>query len=77
MAKLRVAVEQQEPVGRRVGPRVAHVLYDPKGSRISRDAATKNLAPVVRDDEEAVQDTEGERRNGEEVHGGNGFTMVS
>jgi hypothetical protein len=31
----------------------------------------------VRDDEEAVQDTEGERRNGEEVHGGNGFTMVS
>jgi len=31
----------------------------------------------MRDDEEAVQHAEGERRHGEEVHSGNSFTMIA
>jgi hypothetical protein len=32
---------------------------------------------VVADDEEAIQEVEGEGRNGEEVHGRDGFAMIS
>jgi hypothetical protein len=37
----------------------------------------KNAPPVMRNDEEAVENAEGERRHGEEVHCGNGFAVVA
>ena len=37
----------------------------------------QDLAPVVADDEKAIQDTERERWDGEEVHRRNGLAMVS
>lgn len=54
-----------------------HLLPDPKGCGIARDAATKNSAPVVPDDEKAVQHTKGQRRDGKEVHGSNRFAMIA
>ena len=33
------------------------------------------LAPVVRDNEEAIENTEGQRRHGEEVHRRHGFWL--
>ena len=39
--------------------------------------AVKDSPPVVRNDEEAVENAEGQRRNSEEVHRGNRFTMVA
>jgi hypothetical protein len=76
-AKLRVSVEQQEPVCWHVRPRFPHLLRDPKGCGTPRDTATKNSAPVVPDDEKAVQHTKGERRDGKEVHSGNRFAMIA
>jgi hypothetical protein len=35
-----------------------------------------NAPPIMRNDEEAIEYAEGERRHGEEIHRGNGFTMI-
>ena len=44
---------------------------------ISRHFEMQDLTPVVDDDEKAVQNTERERWDGEEVHRSNGLAMVS
>src|SRR5215469_10970835 len=44
---------------------------------ISRHAEMQDLPPVVADDEKAVQNTERERWDGEEVYRRNGLAMVS
>ena len=77
VAKLGVAVEQQEPVGRGVRPRFPHLLHDPKCAGVSGDVATENLAPLVPDDKKTVQHTKGERRNRKEIHGSDGVAMIS
>ena len=38
--------------------------------------AVENSPPIMRNDEEAVQHAESQRRNGEEIHCGDGFTMI-
>jgi len=76
MAKLRVSVEHQEAMHRGVRPGLPHLLHDPEGIRVPGDVETKNLAPLVADDEKTVQHTKGDCRNGEEVHGGNRLPMV-
>jgi len=37
----------------------------------------KNSTPVMHNDEEAIQYAKGQRRHGEEVHRGDGFTMIA
>src|SRR5271168_4021537 len=41
------------------------------------DVVVKNAPPSVSDYEEAVQDAESERWYGEEIHGGDGFTVIA
>jgi hypothetical protein len=53
------------------------LLHNPKSLGISRLIEVQDLSPVVADDEKAVQNTKRERWDGEEVHGGNRFPMVS
>src|ERR1035437_6823411 len=38
--------------------------------------AVENSPPIMRNDEEAVQHAESQRRNVEEIHCGDGFTMI-
>src|SRR6516225_2643459 len=76
-AKLGIAVEQQESVRLFVGPCFSQLLYNPKRMGISRHIAMQDLAPVVADDEKAVQNTKRERWDGEKVHRRNGLAMVS
>lgn len=45
LARARIAVEEQESLSRRVGPRLAHLLDNPKDAGILRHVAAKNLAP--------------------------------
>ena len=56
IAELGVAVEQQESMGRAIGPGFPHLLHDPKCRGISRNVAVENLAPLMTDDEKAVED---------------------
>ena len=41
------------------------------------DVAVQDAAAIVADYEKAVEHAEGDRRNREEIHGGNGFPMVT
>jgi hypothetical protein len=56
-AKLSVLIKEQESVRRRVGPRFSHLLHDPKRSGVARHIEMQNLAPLMTDNKEAVQDT--------------------
>ena len=42
-----------------------------------RDVEMENLASIVFDDEETIQDSEGEGRHGEEVHGRDGLAVIA
>jgi len=76
-AKLCVAVEQQESVRLLVGPCFSQLLDYPKRMGISRNIEMQDLAPVVANDEKAVQNTKRDRWDGEKVHRRNGLAMVS
>ncbi|MGA9641651.1 MAG: hypothetical protein WBQ72_09665 [Terriglobales bacterium] len=76
IAELPVPVEQQEPVCWRVRPRLSYLLNNPGSIRIPCDVETQNPAPVVLNDEKAVQNTKRDRRDGEKVHGRDRFAMV-
>src|ERR1039458_5303952 len=58
-------------------PSFAQLLYDPQGSRLTGHVAVQNFPPVVADDEETVQNSKGQSRHSEEVHGSDCFTMVA
>ena len=74
--EFRVAVKDQVPMWLFVSPSFAQLQYDPRGVGLTGHVAVQNLPPVVSDDKEAVQDTEGQCRHGEEIHGGDCFAMV-
>ena len=77
VAKLRIAIQQQEGVSRRVRPRLPQLLHDPESLGISCHVKTQNPAPVVTDDEKTVQHPKRKRRYSEEIHGRDGLTMVA
>src|SRR5215469_3810685 len=76
-AKLGVSVEEQESVRLLVRTCFSQLLYYPKCMRIARHIEVQDLTPAVADNEKAVQNTERERWDGEEVHRRNGLTVVS
>jgi len=77
VAKLRVAIQQQEPVCWRVRPRLPQLLPNPESMGISCHVETQNLAPIVTDDEKSVQHPKRKSRYREEVHGRDGLTVVA
>src|SRR5271168_818312 len=53
------------------------LLRYPSRCRTLCDVVVKNAPPSVRDYEEAVQDAKSECWYGEEIHGGDGFSMIA
>jgi len=49
---------------------------NPKRIGVASDVVVKDAAPVMADDEKAVQNAEGQCRHGEKIHGRNGLTMI-
>jgi hypothetical protein len=41
------------------------------------DVEVQDATPVMADDEKAIEQIEGDGRDSEEVHGGNGFAVIS
>jgi hypothetical protein len=76
-SKLCVAVEKQESVRLSVSPCFSQLLHNPESMGISRHIEMQDLTPVVADNEKAVQNTERERWDGEEVQRRNCLAMVS
>src|ERR1035441_7444332 len=56
--------------------RLPQLLGYPGTRRMLGDVAVQDAPPVVADDKEAIQDTEGQSRHGEEVHRSNRFSVV-
>ena len=54
----------------------AQLLADPQARRVLGDIEMQNAPAVMGNDEEAVQKSESERRNCEEVHGRDGFVVI-
>jgi hypothetical protein len=70
-------IEQQKLLSGGVWPRFTHLLNDPEGTGITRNVKAQNPPATMIDDEEAVQHTEGKRRDGKEVHRCDSLAMVS
>lgn len=75
--ELRAAIKDQVVWRRVIREGFPQLLNDPGACRMLRYVAMEDTPPVMRNDEEAVEHTEGERRHGEEVHGGDSFTVVA
>ena len=69
----------EDPVagGRIIGKRLAQLLNDPCTCRMASHLALKNTPSVMRDDEKAVEHSEGQRRHSKEIHRGDGLTMIA
>ena len=70
-------IQEEEPGRGRVGKRFPQLLYDPGAGGMAGDVQVENLSPVVTNNKEAVENAEGDGRNGEEVHGGKGFPVIA
>ena len=68
----------EDQIARRgvVRERFPQLLSDPGARRMPGHVAVEDAPPIMRNDEKAVKNAEGERRHGEEVHRGNRFAMV-
>src|ERR1035441_9815307 len=75
--ELWAAIKDQVARGRVVRERLAQLLNDPCTRRMASHIPVKNTPPVMRHDEKAVQHSEGQRWHSEEIHRGDGFTMIA
>src|ERR1035438_684335 len=75
--ELCATIEDQITRRRIIRECLAQLLSDPNTARMPGHAAVEDAPPVMRNDEETVENAEGERWHGEEVHRGNDFTMIA
>src|SRR6202030_2121144 len=73
----RIPVEDQELGSRAKRKRFPQLLDDPLAGGMTCNVEMENPSTGVIDDEEAVEDTEGDCWNCEEIHRGNGFPMIA
>ena len=74
--EIRTAIKDQIARRRVVGKCLAQLLGHPCAGRMSGHIEVKDAPPVVGDDKEAIENTEGERWLSEEVHRCDDFTVV-
>jgi len=72
-----IVIKDDEPMSRLIRKSLAQRLDDPTAGRMPRDIEVQDAFPVVADDEEAVEHIEGKRRDGEEVHRRDNFTVIA
>jgi hypothetical protein len=75
--ELLIAIKDQVFVRRFKGKCLAQLLDDPTASWMLRDVNVQDAPPIMADDEEAVEYAEAYRWHSKEIHGCNGFPMVS
>ena len=75
--ELWASIKDQVAGSRVIGKRLAQLLSDPCTRRMAGHLALKNTPPIMRDDEKAVQHSEGQRWHCKEIHRGDGFPMIA
>jgi hypothetical protein len=74
---LAVPVKDQKPRSRPEGKRFSQLLDGPQAGRVLGHVEMQDAPTVVADDEETVEHAEGDRWDGEEIHCGDRFPMVT
>jgi len=74
---LRVVVNDEELGGGLIRKGFAHLLDNPIAGRMWCDLEMQNASTVVADDEEAVEHVECKCRDREEIHRGDGFSVIT
>ncbi|MGD0734483.1 MAG: hypothetical protein ABR976_05020 [Terracidiphilus sp.] len=77
IVELRVAIKYQVAGRRVVGESLAQLLNNPCAGKMSGHIAVEYPPPVMRNDEEAVENAKRERRQGEEIHRGDSVSMIA
>lgn len=57
--------------------RLSQLLDDPRTRQMSGDVEVQNAPAIMADDKEAVKHPERDRWNGTEIHGGDGFAVIT
>jgi hypothetical protein len=73
----RIVITDEEWRSSFIGKRFPQLLHNPGARRMARDVEVQDAPAVVANNEEAIEETEGDRRNGKEIHGRDGFAMIA
>ena len=60
-----------------VGKGLTQLLHNPGTRRMARYIEVKDASPVMSQDKEAVEHSQGDGRDGEQVHGRKGFSVIA
>jgi hypothetical protein len=74
---LGITIKDDEPRGGSKWKCFSQLLDDPRACRMLCDIEVQDTPTIVTDDEKAIERPEGDRRNGEEVHRGNRFPVIT
>jgi hypothetical protein len=69
-------IEDQIPGGMPEGKCLSQLLGNPKAVWMSGHVEMQNASPIMSNHKEAVENTKRKRRDGKEIHRGNGFAMI-
>ena len=72
-----VVIEDKEPRSGLIGEGFSQLLYDPTARRMAGNIEVQDAPAIMANNKEAIEKTEGDRRNGEKVHGRDGFAMIA
>ena len=74
---LGITIKDDEPRSGSKWKCFSQLLNDPHDCRMLCDIEVQDAPTIVTDDEEAIEHTEGDRRNIQEVHRGNRFPVIT
>src|SRR5258706_2155877 len=74
---LGIPIKDDEPRSGSKWKCFSQLLDDPKACRMLCDIEVQDAPPIVTDDEKTIEHAEGDRRNSEEVHRGNRFSVIT
>jgi hypothetical protein len=74
---LGITIKNDEPRSGSKWKCFSQLLDDPRACRMPCDIEMQDAPTIVTDDEKAIERAEGDRRNSEEVHRGNRFSVIT
>ncbi len=77
LAELAVTIQNHVAVSTRLRKCLPQLLHYPRAGRVFRDIDMKDPVPTMFDHKETIQDSEGEGRHREEVHGHDDIAVIA
>ena len=72
-----VVIKDKEPRSGLIGKRFSQLLDNPTARRMPGNIEMQDAPAVMTDNQEAIEETKADRRNGEKVHGRCGFAVIA